>query len=384
MVSDANWRIPLADVDFGVEEQEALAEVLESKWLTMGAVTQQFEADFSKFTGAAHTIAVTNGTAALHLALMALGIGPNDEVIVPSLSFVATANAVRYCGAKAVFADVISLNDLTISPEAIDQAITPKTRAIIVMHYGGYPCNMEAITALAQQRGLFVVEDAAHALGSSLEDRHMGTWGDMGCFSFFPNKNMTTGEGGMVICNDPKLAERLRLLRSHGMSSLTWDRHRGHAWSYDVLELGYNYRIDEIRSALGIKQLKKLKPNNARRRLLSEKYRYYLNQETPEVIIPFDDPRGESACHIMPVLLPDGNNRGQVMAKMKEQGIQTSIHYPPIHNFTYYCQAENMGNLEQTETISSREMTLPLYPGMSENDVALVAASLKIALDNNT
>jgi dTDP-4-amino-4,6-dideoxygalactose transaminase len=372
-----DWRYPLADVDFDQDELDAVEAVLKSKWLTMGTATQQFEADFSQFTGIEHAVAVTNCTAGLHLALAALGIGPGDEVIVPSLSFVATSNAVLYTGAKPVFADVCSAEDLTISPASILGKITPRTKAIMVMHYGGYACDMHQILEIARQHHLFVVEDAAHALGTSLEGKQMGGWGDIGCFSFFPNKNMTTGEGGMVTTKDPALAQKLRLLRSHGMTSLTWDRHKGHAWSYDVVELGYNYRIDEIRAALGIAQLKKLDRNNQKRRRLTEDYRREIEQSLPEVILPFKDPRGVSACHLLPVVLPRGADRSGIMEKMKQMGVQTSIHYPPIHLFAYYRQNLASGPLEVTEDAASRELTLPLYPGMSSEDVILITHALK-------
>ncbi len=246
-----NWRVALSDIDFGAEESAAVQQVLESRWLTMGAVTQQFEREFAAYVGASYAIAVTNATAALHLACLAVGLGPGDEAILPSLTFVATANAVRYTGATPVFADVTGEENLNISPWAIEACLSSRTRAILVMHYGGYACDMPAILTLARQHGLAVIEDAAHAVGSELEGRKLGTWGALGCFSFFSNKNMTTGEGGMLVTEDEQMAQEVRRLRSHGMTSLTWDRHKGHAWSYDVEGLGYNYRIDELRSALG-------------------------------------------------------------------------------------------------------------------------------------
>jgi dTDP-4-amino-4,6-dideoxygalactose transaminase len=375
-----DWHIPLADVDFDDDEADAVLAVLKSKWLTMGALTQQFEADFSKLTGIKHCIAVTNCTAGLHLAMAALGIGAGDEVIVPSLSFVATANAVRYVGARTVFADIGSETDLTIAPETIEKQITEKTRAIIVMHYAGYACDIEAIVMLAKEHDLFVVEDAAHAVGASLNGKSLGGWGDIGCFSFFPNKNMTTAEGGMVTTNDDELANKLRLLRSHGMTSLTWDRHQGHAWSYDVTVLGYNYRIDEIRSALGITQLRKLPKNNEKRRKLTEEYWSRLEELAPTVILPFRDHAGSPAYHIMPIILPEGINRARVMDKLKENGIQTSIHYPPIHLFSYYQRDNGNFKLGITELVARREVTLPLYPGMNIEDISYIAKSLADAI----
>ncbi len=347
----------------------------------MGAVTQAFEEEFAGYIGARHAFAVANGTAALHLACLAVDLKDGDEVIVPSLTFVATANAIRYTGAVPVFADIEGEHDLNISPASIERCATDRTKAVMVMHYGGYPCNMVEIMARAQKRGLHVVEDAAHAPGSELNGRRMGIWGDVGCFSFFSNKNLTTGEGGMVVTNDDKLAEKLRILRSHGMTTLTWDRHKGHAWSYDVVALGYNYRSDEIRAALGRVQLSKLERNNTCRRELSLLYRKCLQELAPAVVVPFHQHRGISAGHIMPILLPEGSDRTRFMESMKSQGIQTSIHYPPIHKFQAYADdARSYLSLSVTENIAAREVTLPLYPTLSEADVNTVAHAVRDAL----
>ena len=239
---------------------------------------------------------------------------------------------------------------------------------------------MPSILELAHEHGLVVIEDAAHAIGSELGGIKLGIWGEMGCFSFFSNKNMTVGEGGMIVTNDETYAQRLRLLRSHGMTSLTWDRHRGHAWSYDVVDLGYNYRIDEVRAALGIVQLGKLPANNERRRHLTKIYRDVLFHLAPQVVIPFTHHAGISAAHLMPVLLPSETNRSVFMEKMKAQGIQTSIHYPPIHTFTAYNEAKEKYFLPETEEVAEREITLPLYPTMTEDDVFFVVLALAQAL----
>lgn len=375
------WKIPLSDIDFGEEEFAAVDGVLRSKWLTMGAVTQEFEQALAAYVGAKHAIAVTNATAALHLACVVAGLQSGDEAIVPSLTFVATANAVRYTGATPVFADITGDNDLNISCAAIEKAITPRTRAILLVHYGGYACDMPAIMALARQHGLALIEDAAHAVGSELEGKMLGTWSDVGCFSFFSNKNMTTGEGGMLVTNDDTVAQRLGWLRSHGMTSLTWDRHKGHASSYDVVELGYNYRIDEVRSALGLCQLRKLPANNERRRMLTQVYRDALDELVPQVIAPFKQHRGVSAAHLMPVLLPPGADRTRFMESMKSQGVQTSIHYPPVHTFTAYDGRGTDRHLPLTEELAAREVTLPLYPAMTDNNVLAVVRAVAQALD---
>jgi len=374
-----DWRIPLSDIDFDDREALAVQNVIKSRWLTMGKVTQEFESSFADYTQTKHAIAVTNATAALHLACLALGIGPGDEVIVPSLTFVATANAVRYVGATPVFADIIGPDNLNISPAAINLLITPRTRAIIVMHYAGYPCDMPAILSLAKQHGVFVIEDAAHAVGSDLNGQKLGTLGDIGCFSFFSNKNMTTGEGGMLTTDNVDLAQKLSRLRSHGMTSLTWDRHKGHAWSYDVIDLGYNYRIDEIRAALGIAQLAKVEKNNECRRHLTQLYHSELQELASRVSIPFQNHEGKTSAHIMPILLPKGTEREQFMGSMKKQGIQTSFHYPPVHTFTAY-QSDTKWNLPVTEEVASREVTLPLFPTMTAEDVDTVVSAVCVSL----
>jgi dTDP-4-amino-4,6-dideoxygalactose transaminase len=375
-----NWRIPLSDIDFGPEEKNAVEEVLQSKWLTMGALTQEFERAFAGYVGAKHAIAVTNATAALHLACVTAGLGPGDEAIVPSLTFVATANAIRYTGATPVFADIVGEQDLNISCHSIEAAITNRTRAILVMHYGGYACDMPAILELARKYDLKVIEDTAHAVGSELDSRKLGTWGDIGCFSFFSNKNMTTGEGGMIVTDNDTYAQRMHVLRSHGMTTLTWDRHKGHAWSYDVVDLGYNYRIDEIRSALGMAQLKKLPANNARRRGLTQIYRDAFQELEPRVAVPFMKHEGISAAHLLPVLLPAGTDKSDFMESMKSQGVQTSFHYPPIHTFSAYAVNKKNDLLPITEEIAQREVTLPLYPALCEQDVIFVVKAVADSL----
>jgi dTDP-4-amino-4,6-dideoxygalactose transaminase len=372
------WRVSLADLDYGVEEETAVLGVLRSKWLTMGAVTQQFEAEFAEALDAKFTFAVSNATEALHLACLALGIGPGDEVIAPSLSFVATTNAVLYTGATVRFADIIGTNDLTIDPNEIERLITPHTRAIMVMHYGGYACQMDAILDIANRKNLPIIEDTAHAPGAFYNGKALGTFGAAGCFSFFSNKNLSTGEGGMVATDREDIAKKVRLQRSHGMTTLTYDRHHGHAHSYDVVDLGYNYRIDEIRSALGLVQLKKLPANNALRERFTLQYRQALKELG--VGLPFEKTRGQAAYHIFPMLLPVGTNRDQFIDRMREQGIQTSIHYSPIHTFSYYRERFGEISLPRTEEVGQREVTLPLYPTMGEEKVAQVVAAVRQSL----
>jgi dTDP-4-amino-4,6-dideoxygalactose transaminase len=356
-------------------------EVLRSRWLTMGEVTQRFEQAFAEFCGVKHALAVSNGTVALHLACLAAGIEPGDEVIVPALTFVATAACVRYVGATPVFADVVSENDLTISPESVESLITARTRAIILMHYGGYACDISAFRALAAKHHLFLIEDAAHAPGAERNGARAGSWGQVAAFSFFSNKNLATGEGGMLTTDDDEIGAKLSRLRSHGMTTLTLDRYRGHAWSYDVTDLGYNYRPSEMLSALGLVQLAKLEANNQHRRELTAVYHELLAELTPQVQVPFADHPGNSACHIMPILLPAHADRSAFMDGMKARGIQTSIHYPPIPEFTAYrTTSGGLSALPVTRSIASRQVTLPLYARMSFDDIKTVVNAVREAL----
>jgi dTDP-4-amino-4,6-dideoxygalactose transaminase len=295
---------------------------------------------------------------------------------------VATSNAVLYTGAQVRFADILGPEELTISPQEIERLIMPRTRAVIVMHYGGYPCHIAEILEIASQHGLAVIEDAAHAPGASLDRGALGTWGEVGCFSFFSNKNLSTGEGGMLVTNRDDIAEKVRLLRSHGMTSLTWDRHQGHAYSYDVVELGYNYRIDEIHSALGLVQLNKLDDNNALRKGITEKYWKALQGSLPG--LPFQEwsktPGVSPSYHIFPVLLPEKADRKAFMDSLRSEGVQTSLHYPPIHQFSYYRERFPGVRLLHTEYVADHEVTLPLYPTMDEAAFKTVIQAVQKAI----
>ena len=370
------WRYPLSDIDLGKEEEREVLKVLRSKWLSAGSVTGEFEAVFSEYMGGGHAVAVSSGTAALHLALSCLDLGEGDEVILPSLTFVATANAVLYVGAKPIFADIVGTDDLNISPEDIEKKITRKTRAILVMHYGGYPCDMESIMGIAGRHGLHVVEDAAHAPGAEYDGRKCGMIGSLGCFSFFSNKNLVTGEGGIVVTRHKEWAEKVRRMRSHGMKTLSWDKYRGHLSSYDIEELGYNYRPTEIESALGLVQFKKLDRNNRKRGELVKVYREGL-QEVSGISIPFADVKGRPSNHIFPILVDTG--RDEVMHQLRNSRIQTSVHYPPIHLFSLYRRRFGLreGMLPRTEEVSRREVTLPLYPQLDKEDVKGIVKKVK-------
>jgi len=376
-----DWRIPLSDISFDEREEQAVVEVIKSRWLSMGSKTQLFEEKFACLTGSKYAIAVSSCTAAMHISHLALSVKPGDEVITPSLTFIATINTILAAGAKPVFSDVESMDNWCISAKNIEPLITSKTAGVVVVHYAGYSANMTEISSLCRKHNLYLVEDCAHSTGTYWHGKHAGCFGEFGCFSFFSNKNMTTGEGGMLVTDDPQLAEKARLLRSHGMTTLTWQRHKGHASSYDVVIPGYNYRIDEIRSAIGLVQLSKLSENNKKRELLVDEYRRML-ANIPNVSVPFAVNEGKSSYHIFPILLDSSVNRNSVIAMMKEKGIQTSIHYPAAHLFTYMKSflGTKENTLPLTEKISSNVLTLPLYPDMSFEQVATVVNSLKDCL----
>ncbi len=372
------WNIPLFDTSFDSKELDAVQNIMLSGWLTMGRVTQELERLFSEFIGVKHAIAVSSCTAGLTLINMAIGIQEGDEIICPSLTFVAGANTILSEKGIPIFVDIKSQFDLNISSKSIEQRITSKTKAIQVMHYAGYPCDMDEIMEIAKKKNIYVIEDCAHAPGAEYQKKKCGAIGHLGVFSFFSNKNMTTGEGGMVTTNDDEFASKIKLLRSHGMTSLTLDRHQGHCFSYDVLEAGHNFRIDEIRSAIGIVQLKKLNGNNKSRQKINDMYRKLL-ADVEELDIPFASVNGKSAYHIFPVILKKDVDRQNFMEHLKGRGIQTSIHYPPIHKFEFYKKRflQNKENLSVTEDVAGREVTLPLYPTMSEGDVICVCDTIK-------
>lgn len=371
------WDIQLFKLNFDHRERDAAAAVIDSGWITMGERTKQFETEFQELLGNdAECIAVSSATAALHMGLLAFDVKAGDEVIIPAQTFVADINVVRLVGATPVLADSNSLTDWNVNATTIERCITSKTKAVIIVHFAGFPCDIEEISALCKAREIALIEDTAHAPGASVNGRMCGTFGDVGCFSFFSNKNLSIGEGGMVVSNTPEVAARLRLLRSHGMTAATLDRHKGRAVTYDVAQVGLNYRMDEIRAAIGSVQLEKLPEGNRKRKNLFDRYRANLLES--DIVVPFGDSANNkvSAYHIMPILLPEGVDRLQVIAGLKEAGIQSSIHYPPFWGFTAYKDDYTPDDAPVASEICERELTLPLYPDMSEAEVDLVTKTL--------
>ncbi|MFZ2338132.1 MAG: DegT/DnrJ/EryC1/StrS family aminotransferase [Bacteroidales bacterium] len=375
-----DYKILLFDLNFDQAEEDAVVETVRSKWISTGPKNAEFERKFAEMTGAKHAVALTNCTVALHMALLLNDIKPGDEVICPSLTFVATANAIRYVNAIPVFADIRSMNDLTIDPDDIEKKITARTRAIMLMHYGGFACDMSRIMAIAQKHNLKVIEDACHGPAAEYEGKKLGTFGACGCFSFFSNKNISTGEGGMIITDDDTLAEKARLLRSHGMTSLSYDRAKGHSTEYDVIELGYNYRMDDIRASIGIVQLDKLKKDLEIRAGLRAQYEKRLGS-VDGVIVPFTGYRYFTSNYIFPVILKDSTveKRNRVREQMAAAGIQTSVHYPAVHRFSIY--RDYAASLPKTEYVTDNLITLPMFSKLTYEQLDYICDTLKEAID---
>jgi dTDP-4-amino-4,6-dideoxygalactose transaminase len=372
--------LPLFDLRLQAQDLEAVAQTLRSGWLTMGPRTAAFEEAFAAQLGARHAVAVSSCTAALHLAYLAAGVGPGDEVVVPAFTFVASAAAVLYCGATPVFAEIVSRECPSLDPEDVARRLTPRTRAVCAVHYAGYPAAADRLRELCDAHGLALIEDAAHAPSATLAGRKLGTWGLAGTFSFFSNKVLSIGEGGLLCTDDDDVAAFARARRSHAMTSGTWDRHRGRTDTYDVAGLGYNYRLDEPRAALLLSRLERMEQEIARRRELTLRYRALL-AGVAGVLVPFADADvADSSCYVLPVMLERDGLQAQVSARLRERGIQTSIFYPAIHRFSAYRARYPDVSLPRTELAARTELTLPLYPHMTDADQDRVAGALAEAL----
>lgn len=381
----APLEVPLFDLRLSEADKSAVRATLDDGWLAMGRRTESFEHALADATGAREAVAVNSGTAALHLSLQALGVGAGDEVICPSLTFVATANAARYVGATVVFCESRGDGNLNLDPDDVERRITPRTRAVLAVHYAGYPADLPRLADVCDRHGVMLIEDASHACISTLRGRACGTWGVSGCFSFFSNKNLTCGEGGAIITDDERLGSEARRLRSHGMSTTVLARHHGHADSYDVVGLGYNYRLDEMRASLALTQLGRIGEFLDQRQSIVERYTERL-RGLPVDIPDFDWPNlatstDRVAHHIYPILLPAEANRARVRQLMRERGVQTSVHYPPVHRLTSFTADGPSPSLPRTEALAARELTLPLFPTMTSAQQDLVCESLCRALE---
>jgi dTDP-4-amino-4,6-dideoxygalactose transaminase len=372
------WQVPLTDVIVPEEDVRAVLECLESGWLTMGPRTGAFEAALAEFIGCGHAVAVSSGTAALHLAYLAAGIGPGDEVIVPAFTFVASASAVRITGATPVLCDVISPQRFNIDPADVARRITPRTKAVLAVHFCGYPAEIAALRALCDEHGLVLIEDCAQAIGAVLdsEGRQAGTVGELGTFSFFSKKQLCVGEGGMVASAAEELADRVRLLRSHALTSSTWDRHRGHDPAYDIIDVGFNYRLDEPRAALGLSRLQRLPEGIAARRATVRSYRERLS-DLPGLELCFDEQAVERSSHFaFPVLLADRERRDRLREELKAAGVQTTW-YPALHTFTEYRPFAPADGLPAASEVADRHCALPLSATMSAAQVETVVDAVR-------
>jgi dTDP-4-amino-4,6-dideoxygalactose transaminase len=375
-----SWAIPLTDVVVTESDRLAVAECLQSGWLTMGPRTQRFEAALAEWTGAPHAVAVSSATAALHLSCRALGLGPGDEVIVPALTFVATLNAPRYTGAQPVLCDVEAPERPNLSAENVERCITPRTRAVMAVHFCGYTADLGPLRELCDAHGIALVEDAAQAIGAEAEPgRQAGTVGRLGCLSFFSKKQLCVGEGGAVLTADEELATTVRSLRSHAMTSGTWDRHTGHEASYDVIDVGYNYRLDEPRAALGLARLPRLRDDIERRRSAVQRYREALADTLGLTLMWTDDDVARSSHFAFPVLFESGEERLRVRDALHAQGIQTT-RYPALHSFTELAPLAAPGSLPAAEATADRHLALPLSSAQSDESVDAVASAVRAAL----
>ncbi|WP_075795610.1 DegT/DnrJ/EryC1/StrS family aminotransferase [Massilia putida] len=366
--------LPFALPDIDEAEIEAVVACLRSGWVTTGPTTRQFEHDFTAYLGGGlQAIAVNSATAGLHLALESLGVGPGDDVIVPTLTFTATAEVVRYLGARPVFVDV-EPDRMTLSVDAVEAALTPRTRAIVPVHYAGLACDMDALLALARRHGLRVVEDAAHAFPTRYRGRLIGTLdSDITVFSFYANKTMTTGEGGMVVTRDPDLAQRVRVMRLHGISQDAFDRYVSHkpAWYYEVVAAGFKYNLTDIASAIGIQQLRKIDRFAVRRAHLAQRYHDGL-AGLPLRLPALPDGDSTHAWHLYVIrLAPEARfGRDELIVELARRGIGTSVHFIPLHRQPFWRDTYDLSpaRFPVAEACYRDMLTLPLYTKMSDAD----------------
>ena len=373
------YKIPLFNLNYGKEEEDAILETIRSKWISTGPKCAELEKKFSSAIGSDYSVSLSNCTSALHLSLLALGVDANSEVIVPSLTFSATVNAVKYVDAKPVFCDIISYDKPTIDPRHIERLISNKTKAIIIMHYAGFACEIDDIISIAKRHNLKIIEDACHAPFSEYNGQKLGTFGDIGCFSFFSNKNISTGEGGIITTNNKALYEKIKLLRSHGMTSLSYDRFQGHATKYDIIELGYNYRMDDMRASLALVQLEKLNNDIIKRTQIRNAYVEKLSG-MDEILIPFQDFKAFSSNYIFPIVLKDSNykRREKLRNFLHDKSIQSSVHYPSVHLFSIY--SNETCSLPKTEYFSDNEISLPMHGQLTSKNLSFIVNVIKDGL----
>lgn len=369
------YKIPLFNLNFDEKEAQAAYDTIKSGWISTGPKNAELEQMFVDMWGVKYAVSMSNCTDALHVCCMVCGFGPGDEVICPSLTFAASCNCIRYVGATPVFADIVGPDHINIDPQDIERKITPRTKGIVVVHMAGFPAKMDEIMAIARKHNLKVVEDACHGPLSEYKGKKLGTIGDCASFSFFSNKNISTGEGGMFITNNEEMASKARLIRSHGMTTMSYQRASGHATTYDIVELGYNFRMDDIRASIAIEQLKKLPADLERRMEVRKRYVEQLSK-VKGVEVPFAEFTGFASNYIMPVVLVDStkDKRDGIREKIHGAGIQTSVHYPAIHRFSIY--KDYKATLPMTEYVTDNEITLPMYAALTFEQVDFIVETV--------
>jgi perosamine synthetase len=373
-------KVPYFEPWITKDDKKAMTRILDQRWLTNGPTLHKFEDHFKRFIGTKFALGVSSATHALHLAMRALNIGPRDEVIVPTLTFAATANAVIYNGAKPIFVDV---NDqtFTMSPERIKNSISKKTKAIIVVHYGGQACDMTEILNISKKNNIPVIEDCAHSLGSIYKKKFCGALGIIGCFSFYATKIITTAEGGMVSTNDDEIYKKIKLLRSQAMSIQANERERKAQWKYDIVDLGYNYRLDEIRSALGLSQLKRIDKIIKKRIEIASRYNERLKKIRGITIPQVKDDRNH-VYHLYTIRVGEEYqlSRDELFKKLSQKGIGTSVQYYPLHLMSYYKNnfKINEGDFPVSNRLKDEVLSLPIFPTMSEEQVDYVIKQIDV------
>jgi dTDP-4-amino-4,6-dideoxygalactose transaminase len=379
--------LPIATTVFGKEEKDEILAAMDSGWITIGPRTKKFEEDLQNYLGVKHAIALTSGSTALHLAVAALGVKEGDEVIVPTFTFAATAHAVTHCGGKPVFVDV-DKKTFNIDPKLIEQAITKKTKGIIPVHYSGQPVDLDAIHKIAKKYNLFVVEDAAHAIGTKYKGKMIGGLSDATCFSFHPVKNMTTGDGGAIATNNEELANKIRVLRVNGMNKESWNRTSATgSWDYAIRAVGFKFHMSDLNASLGIHQLKKLDKNNAIRASIADVYDAAF-ADVPEVTIPYRVPNAVHAHNLYGILIDTSSltlTRNEIMEELKKYNVGSIVYYRPLHLQPYFQETFKVkeGQFPIAEYIFERLICLPMYHGMKKADALFVVKVLKHIIDTH-
>lgn len=372
-------KIPFFVPCINQSDKKMVLSSLEQRWLTNGIFLKKFEKNFSSYIGTKYALGVGSATQALHLAMRSLDIGPGDEVIVPSFTFAATANSVIYCNAKPIFVDV-DYDSFNIIPKLIERKISKKTKGIIVVHYGGQSCDMDAIHSISKKYSIPIIEDCAHSLGSKFKTNNCGALGAIGCFSFYPTKIITTGEGGMITTTNKKFQEKISKLRSQSMTLQAKDRENIAQWRYDIDDVGYNYRLDEIRASLGFSQLKRVNQINKQRINVAKKYNQLL-KKIKGISIPIVKSNRNHIYHLYTIKIENDYHltRDHLFKKLFQKGIGTSVQYYPLHLMSYYKKKFRINSKEfkNCNLLKDKVLSLPIYPTMTEKEIKYVVKNLE-------